>query len=130
MCVISATQIDKRCAFEHLQVYFAAAMEASNFEGAMAILEPLERTPDTEARWLQLADAALASVATSSPDRILPVLHIAERCFSAIGNVARAAYLRRVSAQYSAGKAGDALAVVRAEVTCCLPLWCTMTRHV
>jgi intraflagellar transport protein 172 len=92
-------------------------MEASDFEGAMAILEPLERTPDTEAQWLQLADAALAAVASSGPSRILPLLQVAERCFAAVGNIARAAYLRRISVQYSAGLGGDAPATVRAEVS-------------
>lgn len=99
-----------------VQVYFAAAMESGAYEAAMDVLDPLERTPDTEAQWLQLADAALAAVADVPPARGGVLLQMAERCYAAVGNLARAGYLRRVSAQHAAGVAGDALAAVRAEV--------------
>ena len=88
----------------------------------MDVLDPLERTPDTEAQWLQLADAALAAVAAAPPERGGALLQMAERCCAAVGNLARAGYLRRVSAQHAAGLAGDALAAVRAEVRRCVPL--------
>eukprot|EP00892_Ulva_mutabilis_P000305 jgi/Ulvmu1/10275/UM060_0077.1 len=99
-------------------VYFASAMESGNFEDAMAVLEPLERTPDTEAQWQQLADAALEAVGTlAEPARMLPLLCVAERCFAAVGDVARSAYLRRISGHLERGLKGDHLAQVRGEAT-------------
>lgn len=98
------------------QVCFATAMENSSFEEAMLVLDPLERTPDTEAQWQQLGDATLAAVPAALPKRVLPLLTVAERCCAATGNVARAAYLRRVASEYERGLAGDQVALVRAEV--------------
>ena len=45
-------------------------------------------TPETEAQWKQLARAALDA----------GKLAIAERCYAAVGNVAKAHYLRQVRA--------------------------------
>lgn len=45
-------------------------------------------TPETEAQWQQLAKAALHA----------GKLAIAERCYAAVGNVAKAQYLRQVRA--------------------------------
>ena len=53
---------------------------------AVDSLEPLEMTPETESQWHELAQAALE-------DGRLP---IAERCYAAVGNVARAHYLHQV----------------------------------
>ena len=50
-----------------VQVYFAAAMEAEQYEAAMDVLDPLERTPDTDAQWSQLGAAALTAVASGVP---------------------------------------------------------------
>lgn len=103
-----------------VQVYFASSMENGSFEEAMAVLEPLERTPDTEAQWQQLADAALEAVGSvTEPARVLPLLCVAERCFAAVGNVARAAYLNRIGDHFERGLRGDHLAQVRGEVWCC-----------
>lgn len=55
---------------------------------AVDTLEPLEMTPETEAQWRQLARAALDA----------GKLAIAERCYAAIGNVAKAHYLQQVTA--------------------------------
>lgn len=83
----------------------------------MAVLEPLERTPDTEAQWQQLADSALEAVASiTEPARVLPLLCVAERCFAAVGNMARAAYLHRISDHFERGLRGDHLSQVRGEV--------------
>lgn len=51
-------------------------MEAEEYEAAMAVLEPLERTPDTEAQWRQLAAAALAALPSAPPPLILPLLQV------------------------------------------------------
>lgn len=56
---------------------------------AVDTLEPLEMTPQTEAQWHQLAKAALEG-------GLLPV---AERCYAAVGNIARARYLHQVTAE-------------------------------
>ena len=45
-------------------------------------------TPETEAQWRQLARAALDA----------GKLAIAERCYAAVGNVAKAHYLKQVTA--------------------------------
>ena len=56
------------------------------FYRAVDTLEPLEMTADTEAQWHQLAKAALEK----------GKLTIAEQCYMAVGNIARAHYLRQV----------------------------------
>ena len=54
----------------------------------MDTLEPLEMTPETTAQWQQLANAALQA----------GMLAIAERCYAAVGNIAKAHYLHQVRA--------------------------------
>jgi intraflagellar transport protein 172 len=54
--------------------------------GALAMLEPLELSPETRAHWAQLAEAALDQEA----------LAVAERCYTAMGDVAKARYLHKV----------------------------------
>jgi hypothetical protein len=80
------------------------------------VLDPLERTPDTEAQWQQLCNATLNALATAGPSRILPLLTVSERCCAATGNIARGAFLRQVAGEYEKGLAGDSIALVRAEV--------------
>lgn len=91
-------------------------MESGSYEEAMQVLDPLERTPDTEAQWQQLCDATLATLASAEPGRMLSLLTVAERCCAAIGNIARGAFLRQVSAMFEKGISGDNIALVRAEV--------------
>ena len=55
---------------------------------AVDTLEPLEMTLETEAQWQQLGRAALHA----------GKLAIAERCYAAVGNIAKARYLRQVRA--------------------------------
>jgi hypothetical protein len=57
-----------------------------DLQRALAILEPLELTPETEAQWAQLAGVALEQEA----------LAVAERCYAALGDVAKARYLHKV----------------------------------
>lgn len=54
--------------------------------GALATLEPLELTAETRAHWTQLAEAAIDQEA----------LAVAERCYAALGDVAKALYLHKV----------------------------------
>ena len=53
----------------------------------MAFLETLEMTSETEAMWKTLSRLSLEA----------KQLHIAERCFAALGDVAKARYLRSVN---------------------------------
>ena len=53
---------------------------------AVQYLESLELTPETEAMWKTLSQLSLES----------EQLHIAERCYAALGNVSRVKYLRNV----------------------------------
>ncbi|XP_078205850.1 intraflagellar transport protein 172 homolog isoform X1 [Callithrix jacchus] len=54
---------------------------------ATAFLETLEMTPETEAMWKTLCQLALEA----------RQLHIAERCFSALGQVAKARFLHETN---------------------------------
>lgn len=54
---------------------------------ALATLEPMDLNPETEAQWAQLAAVALEH----------EQLAVAERCYAALGDVAKARYLRKVS---------------------------------
>ena len=94
------------------QVYFGAAMEEQWYEKAMEVLEPLERTPDTEAQWQQLAAAALEAVSTAKGERALALLCIAERCYAATGDVARSRYIHKLAKKHQMG----GVAELRAEV--------------
>lgn len=78
-------------------------MEEQWYEKAMEVLEPLERTPDTEAQWQQLAAAALDAVRDASGERTIALLAIAERCYAAVGDVARSRYLRKLRKKNVAG---------------------------
>lgn len=48
-------------ALDESLIYFGAALEDQDYERAVATLEPLELTPETEAQWNQLADQAMKS---------------------------------------------------------------------
>jgi intraflagellar transport protein 172 len=64
-------------------------MDDGAYAAAMGTLEGLEMTPETNGMWAQLGEAALAA----------GELVIAERCAVALGDVARARFLHKVSAQ-------------------------------
>ncbi|OQS01442.1 intraflagellar transport protein [Achlya hypogyna] len=68
-------------------INFGTAIDDKHLLRAMAILEPLELTPETEAMWTQLSAEAL-----KSNDH-----RIAERCVAALGDVCRCRYLRKVN---------------------------------
>jgi intraflagellar transport protein 172 len=70
----------------HLLCWYATCVCLQDLQRALATLEPLELTPETEAQWAQLAGVALEQEA----------LAVAERCYAALGDVAKARYLHKV----------------------------------
>lgn len=79
--VLGQGSMDSACT-GYLQSYGSV----QDLQGALATLEPLELTPETNAHWAQLAEAALEQEA----------LAVAERCYAAVGDVAKARYLHKV----------------------------------
>lgn len=73
-------------ALDESLIDFGSAVEDRDFERAIAILDPLELTPETMAQWQQIADIALDEVE----------IGVARRCYSVVGNVAKARYLKKV----------------------------------
>eukprot|EP00882_Tetradesmus_deserticola_P028080 GHRQ01031258.1.p1 GENE.GHRQ01031258.1~~GHRQ01031258.1.p1 ORF type:complete len:211 (+),score=96.92 GHRQ01031258.1:939-1571(+) len=73
-------------ALDEALIDFGSALDDLDLQRALATLEPLELTPETEAQWAQLAGVALEQEA----------LAVAERCYAALGDVAKARYLHKV----------------------------------
>eukprot|EP01060_Flectonema_neradi_P010067 TRINITY_DN17208_c0_g1_i3.p1 TRINITY_DN17208_c0_g1~~TRINITY_DN17208_c0_g1_i3.p1 ORF type:complete len:1741 (+),score=384.31 TRINITY_DN17208_c0_g1_i3:134-5356(+) len=67
-------------------IEFGSAMEDRDYEKACDLLEQITITPETEAMWQNLSQLALQ-------DR---KLHIAERCFAALGDVSKARALNKI----------------------------------
>lgn len=68
-------------------IEFGAALEYKGLDRAIEILEPLDLTPETEANWKTVAKLAIEQ----------QNLYVAERCYAALGNIAKADYLRKVN---------------------------------
>lgn len=68
-------------------IEFGTAIDDGNYTRATAFLETLEMTPEIEAMWKTLSKLALEA----------RQLHIAERCFSALGHVAKARFLHETN---------------------------------
>uniref|UniRef100_F6S4V7 Intraflagellar transport protein 172 homolog n=1 Tax=Ornithorhynchus anatinus TaxID=9258 RepID=F6S4V7_ORNAN len=68
-------------------IEFGTAIDDRNYTRAAAFLETLEMSSETEAMWKTLSKLALEA----------KQLHIAERCFSALGHVAKAQFLRKTN---------------------------------
>jgi intraflagellar transport protein 172 len=68
-------------------IEFGAALEYKGLEKAVQILEPLDMTPEIEANWKTLAKLAVEQ----------QNLYVAERCYAALGNIAKADYLRKIN---------------------------------
>lgn len=66
-------------------IEFGFAVENRELEKAASILDPLELTPEIEANW-----RSLASIALESHDIV-----VAEHCYAALGDIAKATYLRK-----------------------------------
>ncbi len=67
-------------------IEFGTAIDDQDYLRALMFLETLEMTPETEAMWKSLGELALKS----------RQLKIAERCYAALGDIAKARYLREV----------------------------------
>ncbi|XP_037068847.1 intraflagellar transport protein 172 homolog [Pollicipes pollicipes] len=67
-------------------IEFGTAIDDGDLLRAMNFLESLELTPEAEAMWRTLGRLAVES----------EQLHIAERCFAALGDVSKAKYLREI----------------------------------
>lgn len=68
-------------------IQFGGALEDNDLKGAMEILEAIELTPDAEAMWAKLGQAAHRAEAWA----------VAQRCAAALGDVGRARYLHRMN---------------------------------
>eukprot|EP00760_Papus_ankaliazontas_P035970 PhM_4_TR811/c0_g1_i1/m.62923/K19676/IFT172; intraflagellar transport protein 172 len=70
------------CAYglDEVLIEFGGAMEDADYERACDLLDQIALTPETEAMWQRLSQAALQELK----------LNIAERCFAALGDVAKA----------------------------------------
>eukprot|EP00854_Cymbomonas_tetramitiformis_P006568 gene6568-7868_t len=79
-------------ALDESLIEFGTAVEDKDYEHAVDILEPLELTPETEALWQQLSTLALVD----------QKLNIAERCYAALGDVAKARFLHKINKQAEA----------------------------
>lgn len=78
-------------------IEFGTAIDDGDYSRAVAFLETLEMSSETEAMWKTLSRLALDNEA----------LHVAERCFAALGDVSKARYLK-TTRQY-AEKAAETL---------------------
>ncbi|KAH9500287.1 hypothetical protein Btru_073626 [Bulinus truncatus] len=81
-------------------IEFGTAVDDGDYARAVAFLETLEMSAETEAMWKSLSKMALEE----------KQLHIAERCFSALGNIAKARYLKetlRIAEEVSKQVGGD-----------------------
>ena len=85
--IIDAGVKNISCALDEGLISFNTAIEQGDLSKAAMILDPLELNNETEANWKALAKLALQQMN----------IGIAERCYAALGNVARARYLRNVS---------------------------------
>lgn len=73
-------------ALDEALIAFGAALDSGELEIAAETLERLEMTPETQAMWGQLSEAALAA----------EELQVAERCYAAVGDAAKARYLHKI----------------------------------
>ncbi|KAI9178878.1 hypothetical protein H9P43_005540 [Blastocladiella emersonii ATCC 22665] len=78
-------------------IEFGTAMDDLDWGRALALLETLELTPETEVMWRTLSGLAMQH-------RRLP---LAERCFAALGDVAKAMYMHRINDLIDELKARD-----------------------
>ncbi|KAF0975063.1 hypothetical protein FDP41_005816 [Naegleria fowleri] len=68
-------------------INFGNAMEDKKYEQAASILERLSLTPETEAMWKKLSEVVMEDMRYD----------IAERCFAALGDVAKSRFLRKIN---------------------------------
>lgn len=99
-------------ALDENMISLDACLEVGDLRGAAGILAPQPLTPDTEARWQQLADRALDSLD----------LAVAEQCYAAIGDISRAAFVRGL-VDLAAQSGGADSAAVRARLAVLRKQW-------
>jgi intraflagellar transport protein 172 len=68
-------------------IEFGSALDEKDYDRAIALLESLEMTSETEAMWKSISNVALKD----------QKLAIAERCYAALGDVAKTRYLRNLN---------------------------------
>jgi intraflagellar transport protein 172 len=68
-------------------IEFGFAIESRNLERAVEILTPLDMTPECEAHWNALAKLSIEE----------QNLTVAEQCYSALGDVAKARFIHKVN---------------------------------
>ncbi|KAI8902928.1 hypothetical protein BC833DRAFT_571194 [Globomyces pollinis-pini] len=68
-------------------IEFGTALDDKDYDRAIALLETLEMTTETEAMWKSLSNTALKD----------QKLSIAERCFAALGDVSRTKYIHSLN---------------------------------
>ncbi|OWF38575.1 intraflagellar transport protein 172 homolog [Mizuhopecten yessoensis] len=81
-------------------IEFGTAIDDGDFERAVSFLETLEMSAETEAMWKTLSKLSME-------DRRL---HIAERCYSALGDIAKARYMKetfRIAEEIAQSTGGD-----------------------
>ncbi|XP_070555163.1 intraflagellar transport protein 172 homolog [Ptychodera flava] len=93
-------------------IEFGTATDDGDYSRAVAFLETLEMSSETEAMWKTLSKLSLEA----------KQLHIAERCYAALGDVSKARYLRNVNkiaeeAKKDTGGDGTNYYVVRAKLS-------------
>lgn len=85
--VIVQSGVDKVCyTLDEGLIEFGTAIDDHDYLRALTFLETLEMTPETEAMWKSLGELTLKA----------RQLKIAERCYAALGDIAKASYLRDV----------------------------------
>jgi len=84
-------------ALDESLIEFNSLLEDRDYDAAVEVLEPLELTPETEAMWHELRNAAVE-------DRKLVV---AQRCSAALGDVAKAQFLGGINADAKAAAAAE-----------------------
>lgn len=68
-------------------IEFGASIDDRDYERAIALLETLPQTPDSESMWKTLSQMALKD----------GKLFMAERCFAALGDVSTSQYLKKLN---------------------------------
>nr|CCC93338.1 unnamed protein product [Trypanosoma congolense IL3000] len=90
-------------ALDEALIEFGTAMEDRDYNKACDLLDQIALTPETEAMWSKLASLALQELK----------LHIAQRCYAALGDMAKVNALNRINelasteSQTSGGAADD-----------------------
>jgi len=76
-------------ALDQALIEFGTAIERHDYDRALLSLEQLDLTPETEAMWQTLSEAAVSV----RPPQLL----IAERCYAALGDICRTRYIHKVN---------------------------------